>query len=396
LTVSTVDIAIIGAGPYGLSLAAHLRNSNRSVRIFGSPMSSWSNHMPQGMHLKSEGFASNLYDPAGEFTLEKYCAERAIPYADIGLPVAIETFIAYGLEFQRRYVPNLENVQVNSLKKTAGGFELTTAAGEAVRARQVVVAAGIVNFAYLPPALSSVPSSMISHSSKHSDLSQFKGRKVAVLGAGASAVDIAALLLGAGAEVELIARREKIDFNDPPIEPRSFLQRLKAPRSGLGTGWRSRLCSDIPLVFHAMPESLRIRAVARHLGPAPCWFVRDTVANRVPMHLGTEVTRVESAEGRARLVYKQNGGPEKAVEADHVIAATGYKPAVSRLTFIDQSVQSAIRKATGAPVLNRQFESSVEGLYFIGIAAANSFGPLLRFAFGARFAAERMAARLAA
>jgi cation diffusion facilitator CzcD-associated flavoprotein CzcO len=391
-----VDIAIIGAGPYGLSLAAHLRNSNRSVRIFGSPMSSWSNHMPQGMHLKSEGFASNLYDPAGEFTLEKYSAERAIPYADIGLPVAIETFIAYGLEFQRRYVPNLENVQVNSLKKTAGGFELTTAAGEAVRARQVVVAAGIVNFAYLPPALSSVPSSLISHSSKHSDLSQFKGRKVAVLGAGASAVDIAALLLGAGAEVELIARREKIDFNDPPIEPRSFLQRLKAPRSGLGTGWRSRLCSDIPLVFHAMPESVRIRAVARHLGPAPCWFVRDTVANRVPMHLGTEVTRVESAEGRARLVYKQNGGPEKAVEADHVIAATGYKPAVSRLTFIDQSVQSAIRKAAGAPVLNRQFESSVEGLYFIGIAAANSFGPLLRFAFGARFAAERMAARLAA
>jgi thioredoxin reductase len=396
LTVSTVDIAIIGAGPYGLSLAAHLRDSNRSVRIFGSPMSSWSNHMPRGMHLKSEGFASDLYDPAGEFTLEKYCADRAIPYADIGLPVAIETFIAYGLEFQRRYVPNLENVQVNSLTKTDGGFEMTTAAGEVVRARQVVVAAGIVNFAYLPSALSSAPSSIISHSSKHSDLSQFKDRKVAVLGAGASAVDIAALLLGAGAEVELVARREKIDFNDPPIEPRSFLQRLKAPRSGLGTGWRSRLCTDVPLVFHAMPESLRIRAVARHLGPAPCWFVRDAVANRVPMHLGTEITRVEPIAGRARLLLKQNGGPEKVVEADHIIAATGYKPAVSRLTFIDQTLQSAIRQAAGAPVLNRQFESSVEGLYFIGIAAANSFGPLLRFAFGARFAAERMAARLAA
>jgi thioredoxin reductase len=237
---------------------------------------------------------------------------------------------------------------------------------------------------------------MVSHSSKHSDLSQFKDRKVAVLGAGASAVDIAALLLQVGADVELVARREKLDFNDPPIEPRSFLQRLKAPRSGLGTGWRSRLCTDVPLVFHAMPESMRVRAVAKHLGPAPCWFVRDTVANRVPMHLGTEVTRVEDRGGRARLFYKQNGGPEKVVEADHVIAATGYRPAVSRLTFIDPAVLSAIRTTGGTPTLNRQFESSVEGLYFIGIAAANSFGPLLRFAFGARYAAERMATRLAA
>jgi len=396
LTVSTVDIAIIGAGPYGLSLAAHLQNSKRSVRIFGTPMSLWTNHMPRGMHLKSEGFASSLYDPAGEFTLEKYCAERAIPYADIGLPVAIETFIDYGLEFQRRFVPNLENVQITSLKKIDTGFELTTSAGETLRAHEVVVAAGIVNFAYLPPALASAPSPMVSHSSKHSDLSQFKDRKVAVLGAGASAVDIAALLLQVGADVELVARREKLDFNDPPIEPRSFLQRLKAPRSGLGTGWRSRLCTDVPLVFHAMPESMRVRAVAKHLGPAPCWFVRDTVANRVPMHLGTEVTRVEDRGGRARLVYKQNGGPEKVVEADHVIAATGYRPAVSRLTFIDPAVLSAIRTTGGTPTLNRQFESSVEGLYFIGIAAANSFGPLLRFAFGARYAAERMATRLAA
>jgi cation diffusion facilitator CzcD-associated flavoprotein CzcO len=200
LTVTTVDIAIIGAGPYGLSLAAHLRGGRRSVRIFGSPMHSWSCHMPQGMHLKSEGFASNLYDPGAKFTLKAYCAEHGIPYADIGLPVPLEAFVAYGLEFQRRHVPNLENVQITSLKNSETCFELTTAAGEIARARQVVVAAGIVKFAYLPPLLSSIPSAMISHSSQHGDLTGFKGRKVAVLGAGASAVDIAALLHQAGAD----------------------------------------------------------------------------------------------------------------------------------------------------------------------------------------------------
>jgi thioredoxin reductase len=395
LTVTTTDIALIGAGPYGLSLAAHLRGRGQSVRIFGSPMDSWAHHMPQGMHLKSEGFASDLYDPEAQLTLKAYCANRNIPYADIGLPVAIETFIAYGLEFQRRFVPELENVQIASLTQSAQDFELTTSQGETLRAHRVVVAAGIVKFAYLPPVLAAIAGPSVSHSSQHSNLSEFKGRKVVVLGAGASAVDIAALLLQVGAEVELIARRRTIQFHDAPQEPRPLLQRLKAPRSGLGIGWRSRMCTDIPLVFHSLPEALRVKAVQRHLGPAPCWFVRDAVAGRLPMRLGTTLAGAQIHAGRVRLVLTQPGQDDSQVEADHVIAATGYRADVSRLAFINQTLQARINRVAGAPALNRHFESSVSGLYFVGAAAANSFGPLLRFAFGAKFAAKRVAARLA-
>ena len=395
LTVSTTDIVVIGAGPYGLSLAAHLRDCGKSVRIFGSPMDSWAHHMPQGMHLKSEGFASDLYDPAAELTLKAYCTARNIPYADIGLPVAIETFIAYGLEFQRRFVPALENVQIASLTQSAQGFELITSQGETLRAHRVVVATGIVNFAYLPPALAAIAGPMVSHSSQHSDLGEFKGRKVAVLGAGASAVDLAVLLQQIGAEVDLIARRQTIQFHDPPQEPRPLLLRLKAPRSGLGTGWRSRMCTDIPLVFHALPQSVRIRAVQRHLGPAPCWFTRDAVAGRLPMRLGTTLAGAQIHEGRVRLVLTQPGRNDTQLEADHVIAATGYRADVSRLAFINPTLQARISRVEAAPALNRHFESSVSGLYFVGAAAANSFGPLLRFAFGAKFATKRVAARLA-
>jgi thioredoxin reductase len=394
LALTTTDIVVIGAGPYGLSLAAHLRGRGKAVRIFGSPMNSWAHHMPQAMHLKSEGFASDLYDPEAQFTLKAYCALHNIPYADIGLPVAIETFTAYGLEFQRRFAPNLENVQITSLAQSAGGFELVTSSGETLRAPQVVVAAGIVNFAYLPPVLASIVGPTVSHSSQHSDLSGFKGRKVAVLGAGASAVDLAVLLQGVGADVELIARRQTILFHDPPQEPRPLLQRLKAPRSGLGIGWRSRMCTDIPLVFHALPQSVRIRAVKRHLGPAPCWFTRDAVTGRLPMRLGVTLAGAESRAGRVRLLLNQIGQSDSSIEVDHLIAATGYRADVSRLTFIDQTLQARISRVEGAPALNRHFESSVSGLYFIGAAAANSFGPLLRFAFGAKFAAERVAARL--
>ncbi len=357
-------------------------------------MHSWSHHMPQGMHLKSEGFASDLYDPEAEFTLKAYCTEHGIPYADIGLPVAIDTFISYGREFQQRYAPQVENVQITSLNQSAGCFELTTAAGEIAQARQVVIAAGIVNFAYLPPPLRDIPGTMVSHSSQHSDLSGFTGRKVAVLGAGASALDIAALLLQAGAEVDLIARRPSIQFHEPPNEPRPLLQRLKAPRSGLGLGWRSRMCTDIPLVFHALPQSLRIKAVTKHLGPAPCWFTREAVADRLPMHVGVTLAGAHARGDRACLELRGPSQKERQLEFDHVIAATGYKAAIARLPFMHESLLARVHTAHETPILNRRFESSVPGLYFVGAAAANSFGPLLRFAYGAKFAASRIAPRL--
>jgi cation diffusion facilitator CzcD-associated flavoprotein CzcO len=389
-----VDVAIIGSGPYGLSLAAHLRGGKRSFRVFGEPMRSWTHHMPRGMSLKSEGFASDLYDPAGEFPLKTFCSENNIPYGDVAVPVKNETFIAYGLEFQRRYVPTLEKTQIVSLAQDASGFVLKTAAGELVYADQVVIAAGIIPFAYMPPPLAAVNGGLVTHSSKHSDLSEYKGKRVGVIGAGASAVDIAVELREMGAQPELIARTPTLHFNPAPREPRSLLDSIKAPRSGLGTGWRSRLASDIPQVFYALPESLRHRAVARHLGPAPCWFTKDAVVGKLPVHLGTSLLQTVP-NGKSVRLQLRNGGPSPIdVEYDHVIAATGYRVAVSKLTFIDQSLQSKIRQAAETPLLDRQFESSVPGLFFVGITAANNFGPLLRFAFGAKFAAKRLAKRL--
>jgi thioredoxin reductase len=395
LSRKVTDTVVIGAGPYGLSLAAHLRAAGQSLRIFGVPMDFWSKHMPRGMQLKSEGFASDLFTPDNAFTLKAYCAEYGVSYRDIGLPVPLDTFIAYGLEFQRRYVPELENLHIASLARSAAGFELKTEGGESVSARRVVVAAGIMNFAHVPPPLASLPEQWVSHSCRHSDLSGFRGRSVAVIGAGASAVDMAALLLQAGAKVDLLARRQAIDFHNEPVEPRSLIQSLKAPRSGLGTGWRSRMCTDAPLVFHAMPQSFRFRVVERHLGPAPGWFVRDAVVGRLPMHLSAKISNARVVDGRVRLAFSQPNVGETHIDIDHVIAATGYRVDVSRIPFIEGSLQNELIDAEGTPVLNRYFESSVRGLFFIGAAAANSFGPLLRFAYGARFAAKRVASRLA-
>src|SRR5580704_6093025 len=120
-----IDVAVIGAGPYGLSIAAHLSARNVALRIFGTPMSSWRNHMAAGTLLKSFGFASSLYDPGSTFTLAHFCQERGLSYSDVIHPVSLETFIAYGMEFQRRFVPDLEQTDISSLRRSPGGFTLT-------------------------------------------------------------------------------------------------------------------------------------------------------------------------------------------------------------------------------------------------------------------------------
>ncbi len=390
-----LDVAVVGAGPYGLSIASHLRASGIAHRIFGTPMQTWRSHMPQGMFLKSDGFASNLYEPSGTVTLARHCAEHGVPYADLGLPVSREVFADYGVAFQRRCVPNLEPVDVTGLEQEPGGFRLTLATGESLSARRVVLAVGIRHFAHMPKQLAGLPPALLSHSSQQPDLSVFAGREVVVLGAGASALDCAALLAKAGATVRLVARAPKIEFHEGPGgKTRSLLDRIRAPWSGLGPGWRSRLCTDAPLLFHAMPERFRLLVVRKHLGPAPGWWTRAMVEGKVAFHLGQTVIAAAERDGRAELTLGGADGTRTTLAADHVIAATGYRPDMAKLGFLSPSIREAIRTAEDAPVLSRNFESSVPGLYFVGLAAANSFGPVSRFAFGAGFTARRLARHL--
>jgi thioredoxin reductase len=391
---SELPVVVIGAGPYGLSIAAYLRGAGIPFRIFGEPMESWRRSMPQGMLLKSEGFASSLYDPAGRCTLEAYCRERSLPYEHVGDPVPLERFVAYGMEFQKRCVPELEQHKVRALRRDPRGFSLTIDSGEMLVAKQVIVATGITDFGFIPRELAALPS--VSHSSAHADLTGFRGRRVAVIGGGSSAIDIAALLHEAGAEVQVVARRTAIAFHEPTVEPRPLLQRILAPRSGLGLGWRSRLCTDAPLLFHAMPESFRLRVVKRHLGPAPGWFMKERVVGRFPLHLGCGIRGIEPRGAGAALQIESREHETRTIEVDHVIAATGYQPQVGRLPFLADPLRAEIATIEGAPVLDRNFASSVPGLYFVGLASANSFGPLARFAFGAGFTARRLTKHLAA
>lgn len=384
------EVAIIGAGPYGLAVAAHLRAARIDHLIFGHPMEMWQRHMPEGMLLKSDGFASNLYDPENAFPLSRFCREQSIAYSDTLVPVRLKTFIQYGMAFKERFAPALKETTINSLRRYGNGFEFDTENGNRVRARRVVAATGIGHFRYVPPPLAALPTEFVSHSYDHDDLGRFGGRCVAVVGGGASAIDLAALLKERGCDVTLICRRENLVFANPPSVTESLWQRVRYPRSGIGPGLKSRMCTDAPLLFHFMPDGFRREVVRRHLGPAAGWPMKAMFDGPVPVLSGREFVSASVSGGRVRLELRSRTGDIACMSVDHVVAATGYRIDVRRLNYLDQSVLSRLVHVDQAPRLSTRFESSLEGLFFVGPIAANSFGPMLRFAFGAGFASQRL------
>jgi thioredoxin reductase len=388
-----LEIAIIGAGPYGLSVAAHLRGLGVPFRIFGRPMDSWLAHMPKGMMLKSDGFASNIYDPESSFTLKHFCAEQGIAYSDTALPVSLETFTQYGLAFRERMVPELEEKLVVGVDHSTDGFLLQLEDGELVKTRRVVLAVGITHFAHIPSNLADLPPELLSHSYRHRDLEPLRGRSVVVIGGGASATDLAGLLRETDADVQLVARDTSLRFHGMPQlgKPRSIWQRIRNPQSGLGPGWRSRFFANAPMAFHYWPESLRLKTVRKHLGPSGGWFAKEKVIGKLPVLLGHTPLRAEAQGSRVRLQLRAADGGEREIVTDHIVTATGYKVDLGRLRFLSTEIRSKVKVVDGTPVLSTNFESSVPGLYFVGVASANSFGPVMRFAFGAGFAARRLA-----
>jgi thioredoxin reductase len=389
------DVAIIGAGPHGLSLAAHLSARGIDYRIFGRPMTTWSERMPKNMILKSDGFASNLSAPSSESTLKAWCARHGMPYADQALPIPIDTFLSYANWFQQRHVPDVERLNVTALDESGDGFTLTLENGEKVAARNVVVAVGITWFEHLPPALSKLSADAVSHSAGHRDVSGFKGREVAVIGAGASAIDLAHLLHEEGAAVRIVARVPEIEYNKvPDAADETLIGRTLRPASGIGRGWRSLFCAEAPLLFYHLPDGLRQRAVASHMHPAAGWFMREKVEGVIPMSLGRTLENAQEKKGRVTLTLADRTGRTEMLSCDHVIAATGYKPDMYRVPFLKSALATRIAPYSAAPTVSDSFETPVPGLFVVGPATIDSFGPLMRFMVGSEFAAPRVAGRL--
>jgi thioredoxin reductase len=392
--MQSIETAIVGAGPYGLSISAHLRAAGVMHEVFGDPLESWRDFMPRGMLLRSEPFASNLWDPNRRFTYERYLNEKNIPYRKVRDPVSIERFLDYASWFRKNAAGAVRNVKVRRIRRDNELFVLELVDGSAVQARRVVLATGHMAFRNVPAELSGLQDGLCIHSTALTDLQKYAGRDVTVIGAGQSALESAALLRENGATVRLIARQERLTWNDEPRPNPSWIGQLRNPEAGLGSGWRSWAVSELPFLYRRLFDAdKRHRFFLNSWGPSGAWWLRERFEGKIEALLGHELQSAQELEGRVRITVKGPQGVREIV-TDQLVAATGFLVALDRIDCLDDTLKKVIAREGPYPALNAHFETSVPDLFIVGFASAPVFGPVLRFMFGAKHAAPAVTRRL--
>ncbi len=386
----TAHVAIIGAGPYGLAAAAHLRAAGIETCIFGRVMEFWENQMPAGMFLRSSWEASHIADPDRQLTLDRYQTSRNVP---LSKPIPLGDFINYGRWFQQQTVPDVDKRRVTRLEQTAKGFSLSLEDGDRVHTARVVVATGIAPFARCLPQFDGLPRELVSHTSEHRDLSRLGRKRIVIVGGGQSALESAALLAEAGAEVEVIVRKPDVHWLDQKLawlkSEANPLRRLFYPPTDVGPPGLNWIVAT-PGLFRRLPFSLQEKIAYRSIRPAGSGWLLPRVGE-VRITTSRVVNAASSAGGR--VILKLDDNSQRCV--DHVLLATGYRVDVSLYDFLALELLKGIRQIDGYPLLGRGFESSVPGLHFLGATAAHSFGPVCRFVSGTPYATRALTRRIA-
>jgi FAD-dependent urate hydroxylase len=384
--VSRCDVTVVGAGPYGLSAAAHLRTiKGLEMRVFGEAMSFWSENMPKGMFLRSNWTATQIACPDGDLTLEAFQNERKVSF---GLPVPIEQFIRYGIWYQSRAVPELERRRISRIERAERGFRLHTQDGETFESRRVVVAGGIGSFARRPEEFRKLPDVLVTHTNEHCDLSGFSGKRVLVVGCGQSALESAALLHEAGAQVEVVARSRRIHWlqgwASTTLHHRmgKLTRKILYAPTDVGPAGLSQLLAR-PYLVRLLPRGAQDRLRKRATRPAGARWLVNRLRD-VPITLSCPVTAANS-RGQ-EVTVRLADGRQKTV--DHVLLGTGFHIDVSKYDFLAPELLGQMKRVNGFPILKDGLETSIAGLHILGAPGVHCFGPLLQFVSGTHFASK--------
>ena len=392
--VQTKEIVVIGAGPYGLSTAAHLQDAGVEPYVIGQSMAFWKMNMPGGMLLRSKSEASNIAAPQKHLSIAAYEKSIGRKIAD---PLPIEDFIAYGEWFQKQVVPHLDTRHVENVSYDGSIFDLTMDDGARVYAKSVVLALGIGLFFHRPDQFAGIPRELAPHSSDISDFSQFRGRRVAVIGKGQSALEYAALLHENQVDVQILTRTPAMAFR--PFAWRKHLFRQLTPGPLRGISYRILPPTDLgdirtarkmanPELFRRQTPEVQEKLLKDCAKPVGAYWLP-------PRLKGVQVRTSVSVAGvaRAGTGLKLSLSDGTSDQVDLVVLATGYKIDISKYHILDSSLRQHVQKTPdGYPVLDMGLQTSVKGLYMAGVIGEKTLGPTLRFVTGTSNAGPRLAA----
>jgi len=373
---------IIGAGPYGLSACAHLKGAGIHAQVFGEPMEFWDKKMPTGMLLRSPREASTISDPQSQLTLEAY--ESAIG-AELAEQVPRERFVNYGRWFEAQLGSSVDRRNVSNVSRNGAGFKILLSDGTSLNSKSVVVAGGIGPFRKSPEQFSELPCSRVSHCYEGPSLSSL-GKRVAVIGAGQSALEYAALLFEYGTDVEVIARIPELRWvgMHKRLHKLGLISRMLYSKHDVGPLGISRLVAYPNFLYHfplGLKDPIRKRAI-RSAGSS--WLVPRL--KQVRITTGHSVVSAREIDGEVQLIL--DNGAE--IRVDHLLFGTGYRIDISKYEFLSPELIKGVRLLDGYPDVEAGFSTSVPGLHFIGATAARKFGPLLNFVAGTEFSSKEL------
>jgi cation diffusion facilitator CzcD-associated flavoprotein CzcO len=378
--MQTTELLVIGAGPYGLAVAAHAKGAGLSVVVVGELMAFWKHNMPRGMLLRS-GLDWHL-DASGVHSLQAFLEHRRIPRT-AAEPIPVEMFRDYAEWFRQSKNISVQSLRVNRLCRVNGQFEACCDNGETIRARRVVAAPGLAPFANLPDELSAaVPGDRMAHTATLVDFRGFAGKRCLILGGRQSAFEWAALMIEQGVEsIDLVYRHDTPRF---AIADWSFTDAMIDSTLRV-RGWFRRLDPSEQQAIHR-----RFWSVGRlQLEP---WLWPRVNRRNVRLWPNTQVTGLRATPHGSIETRLDRGD---SIFVDHLLFATGYRVDLSRVTYLAEDVQSGrLRVDDGFPALDEDFQSTLPGLYIVGQPSIQFFGPFFGFVRGCIASARIVVASL--
>jgi thioredoxin reductase len=368
----------VGAGPYGLSTAAHAKRHGIDPLVVGEPMAFWRRNMPEGMLLRS-GTDWHL-DADGIDTFEAFLRERGVDPADVP-PVPLRTFRDYADWFCAQTGIEPRTTLVSEIEQLDGGFEAVFEDRARLTARAVVAAPGIARFPVIPEWVpASLPESRWSHTSALVEFEHLRDARVLIVGGRQSAFEWAALLAEAGAVcVHVVHRHDAPSFeaSDWTFVDDHMDSTVSIP------GW-----------FRRLPDAEREAIAQRFWGEGRLklepWLTPRLPEGVVHRRPRAEVTRCAELPSGEIEVELSSG---ERLEVDHVVLATGYRPDLANVPYL-RPLLDRIETADGFPVLDEHFQTSVRGLFMPGFVATRDFGPFFGFVRGCPAAATLIVAGL--
>ena len=373
---NSIDLIIIGAGPFGLSAASFANFHQIDYLVIGKPMAFWKENIPENMYLRS-GTDWHL-DPYGNYSIETFLKTRNNTIEDVK-PLPLTIFLDYAEWFQEQQNINVLDKLIVKLdySEEEKKYLITLKDSKEIKAKNVLIAIGFKFFKKLPVYLTKkLPAGSFTHTCDVVKFEKFKDKSVLIIGGRQSAYEWAALIAESGAKtVHISHRHERPKFAESNwswIDP-IMDQMVDNPE------WYRTLNEK-------EQEEIEKKFWIEDSQKLEPWLLPRIDRENIKIWPLSNVVKCDEAKSGLYKVHMDDG---RRLEVDHIILATGYKVDINKIPFLSSgNIIPKLNINEGFPDLDGYLQTSLPGLYMTSMIATKSFGRFFAYIASCRTSSQ--------